>query len=211
MSEEKNCEEKECCCKIWKVVLLVVVAYTFLTTTYMAVKLGVFDPRSPIHWAQTAGGNANAGQDIKISEKYDKGQSFAKAQATGKPMVVWFYVDWCGYCVQFAPVFDKVIKTKEFKNNMSVAFVNCEDPANQELMKQYNIEGFPTVYIVKPDGSRVHIDNANLFAPDADRKLVKEFLEAAGVGGKSKESPEAVGTDIESQKKALRRAAGEIE
>ncbi len=182
MSEETKCEEKKCCCKIWKAILLLAFAYTFLTTTYMAVKLGVFNPSSPLH--QVSGGkpsgDAQGGQDFLISEKYDKGQSFEKAQKTGKPVVAWFYVDWCGYCKHFAPVFDKVTKQKDFKKNFAVAFVNCEKPENQELVAKYKIEGYPTVYVVKPDGSSVHVDNQKLFEPDAEKQLVKDFLEAAG-------------------------------
>lgn len=180
MNEEKKCEKKECCCNVWKVILLALFIYTFALANYTAAKLGIFDMKSAINQPM------EQNQNFKISEKYDKGQSFEKAQKTGKPMVVWFYVDWCGYCKRFAPVFAKVIKTKEFKDNFAAAFVNCEDPNNQKLMEEYRIEAYPTVFVVKPDGAKVQVDNPKLFTPDADKTLIKEFSQAAGVNGESK-------------------------
>ena len=182
MSEEKKeqgeqCEKKECRCKIVKIVLLIVLAYTFIISTYMAVKLGVFDPRAPINQPQ---GQAN--QNFMISQKYDKGQSLEKAKETGKPMVVWFYVDWCGYCKRFAPVFAKVTKSGAFKKNLAVAYVNCDMSENHDLMQEYKIDSYPTVFVVNPDGTKVQIPNGKLFAPDAAQNLIKEFLAAAGVG-----------------------------
>ena len=55
------------------------------------------------------------GADLPISKKYDKGRSLEKAMKKDKPVVAFFYVDWCGFCQRFAPTFDAVSKNKDIK------------------------------------------------------------------------------------------------
>lgn len=127
-----------------------------------------------------AGGNAQATQSKEtITKKYAKKQTYAKAQETGKPMVVFFYADWCGYCKRFAPVFHSVVKKREFKKNLAVAYVNCDAPDNTALVKEYGIQGFPTVYMVSKDGTKTVVNNSELFAPDAKETLLAKFLKFA--------------------------------
>ncbi len=179
MSEEK--QEKKCCCKkAWKIVAILVIAYCFLVSTYTAVKLDIFNAQSQINNPDSQMSNL-IGQGFKISKKYDKGQSYEKASKTGKPMVVFFYVDWCQYCRHFAPTFYKLTKDKLFKEHLVAAYVNCELPENQRLAQEYNIKGYPTVYFVKSNGERIHINNGKFGAKDAVMLLKQEFLNLAGV------------------------------
>lgn len=114
---------------------------------------------------------------VVISKQYDKGQTMEKALKAEKPVVVWFYTDWCGFCQRFAPTFGDIVKDKRVKKNLAVAYVNAEYPENSGLMQEYGIQGFPTVYLLNPKtGERVHIENEKLFAPDAKENLVKEFV-----------------------------------
>lgn len=113
---------------------------------------------------------------VVISKDYDKGQSIQKALLTEKPMIVWFYTDWCRYCQKFAPTFKKLTNQKEIKKAYAVAYVNAEDPVNKDFVKEYNVEGFPTVYIVKK-GKKEFISPADLFSPDAVNSLKIRFLE----------------------------------
>ena len=73
-----------------------------------------------------------------------------KALKKEKPVIVWFYTDWCGYCQRFAPTFGKVTKDKKIKNNFAVAYVNAEYAENQDLVQEYQIQGFPTIYLLNP-------------------------------------------------------------
>lgn len=115
---------------------------------------------------------------VVISKQYDKGQSMEKALKTEKPVIVWFYTDWCGFCQRFAPTFGKLTKEKQIKKNFAVAYVNAEKPENQGLMQEYEVQGFPTVYLLNPKTKeKEHIDNAKLFEEDAVKKLSKEFME----------------------------------
>ena len=128
-------------------------------------------------------------EPVKISKQYDKGQNMEKALKTKKPMIVWFYTDWCGYCQRFAPTFGKVTKNRSIKKNFAVAYVNAEYAENQGLMAEYQVQGFPTVFLVNPTtNEKVHIDNGKLFAPDAEEELVKEFLAFTADSKKAEEA-----------------------
>lgn len=112
---------------------------------------------------------------VVISRDYDKGQSYEKAQATGKPMVVWFYADWCRYCQKFAPTFKKLTNKKEVKNAYAIAYVNADMPENKELVKKFKVEGYPTVYLVNGIKQEL-VEPMSLFVPDAHKVLKDKFL-----------------------------------
>ena len=115
---------------------------------------------------------------VVISKQYDKGQNMEKALKTEKPVIVWFYTDWCGFCQRFAPTFGDIIKDKQIKKHFAVALINADKPENQELMQKYEVGGFPTVYLINPKtNDRLLIDNQKLFTEDAKKELVKEFME----------------------------------
>ena len=111
---------------------------------------------------------------IVISKDYDKGQSLAKALETNKPVIVWFYTDWCRYCQKFAPTFKKIAKDKEIKKQFAIAYVNAEELENKIYVQEYDIKGYPTIYLVKGD-EKFMISPVDLFVPDAVKSLKKKF------------------------------------
>lgn len=112
---------------------------------------------------------------IVISREYDKGQSFEKAKLTEKPMIVWFYTDWCRYCQKFAPTFKKVTNKKTIKKEYATAYVNAEDPVNEQIVKEYKVEGYPTVYLINKD-KKEQLEPTLLFSPDAINALEEKML-----------------------------------
>lgn len=117
---------------------------------------------------------------VVISKQYDKGQTMEKALKKEKPVIVWFYTDWCGFCQRFAPTFGKLTKDFKIKREFAVAYVNAELPENQGLMSEYQVQGFPTVYLLDPKtNKKVHVENEKLFSPEAKTALKKEWLEWA--------------------------------
>lgn len=87
----------------------------------------------------------------------------AKAAAENKAVLVDFTgSDWCGWCVRLRKV---VLDTPEFEAYAKDKFVFMEvdlpqnpkfDPAlrarNEELAKQYGVNGFPTIMVLTPQG-----------------------------------------------------------
>ena len=113
-----------------------------------------------------------------ISKKYDKGQSLQKAYKKQKPVIVFFYADWCGFCQRFAPTFYKITKDKKIKKNFAIAYVNCDKPENREYMEQFNVQGFPTVFVIRNDRSKVHLENNTFFNEDSVDVVKKDMLKA---------------------------------
>ena len=118
------------------------------------------------------------GKKVVISQQYDKGKTLEKAKATGKPMVVFFYTDWCGFCQRFAPVFDKITRNRDVKSKLAIAYVNCEQEENHKLMQEYGVEGFPTVYVIKTNGEKVHLENGTFFNSDSEKVVKENILKA---------------------------------
>ena len=173
MSEEQvqeQAQEKKCC-GFKAVVVLTIISLLFsiaaLGTSIYAIKGGSIG----------AGGE---GKKVVISKQYDRGRTFAKAQETNKPIIVFFYTDWCGYCQRFVPTFDKITKKSAIKKNFAIAYVNCEKEENKETMAEFNVQGFPTVYVIDEEGKKTQLDNGILFGDDAKDVVAKKALEIIG-------------------------------
>lgn len=72
--------------------------------------------------------------------------SFNDDVASGKKLV-WFYADWCGHCKKMKSAWDSAaekVKGQMVKINLG----NSEDKKQQEISKKYNIEGYPTIYLL---------------------------------------------------------------
>jgi len=128
--------------------------------------------------AGTLNAPSNDGEKpVVISRQYDKGQSIEKAMKKDKPMIVFFYTDWCGFCQRFAPTFAKITKDSAIKNNFAIAYVNCEDADNHKHMEEYGVQGFPTVYVVEKDGTKTHLKNETFFQTDSEKIVKEDILE----------------------------------
>lgn len=77
--------------------------------------------------------------------------------------LIMFYVDWCPHCKTAKPIWNDV--KAEYENKMVKGYkvlfkeVNCTDESAEitEMMDKYNIEGFPTIKMLK-DGQIIEFD-----------------------------------------------------
>jgi len=77
--------------------------------------------------------------------------------------LLFFYADWCPHCKTAKPIWNE-IKT-EFQNrtingyNILFTEINCsnENAETEQMMNKYNIEGFPTIKLLK-DGQIIEYD-----------------------------------------------------
>lgn len=98
-------------------------------------------------------------EPTKKPSEYKIGVPFEKAMAGNKPVLVLFYADWCHYCIRFMPTYQKL--SEDYKNTLAFSKVNVEDEKYQNIVKNYSITGFPTVYLVDPKyDNRVLLSNA---------------------------------------------------
>ena len=167
MSEEQNQVQAEHKCSCKMTTLLVLISL-ILSVTSFATSIYTLS-KTP------------ADKKVVISTQYDKGKSMEKALKTEKPVIVFFYTDWCGFCQRFVPTYHKISKNKDIKKNFAIAYVNCEDMKNRDLMQEYNIHAFPTVYVIDKEGNRTQLENQLFFNNDSAEVLSKKALELIGI------------------------------
>jgi len=102
-------------------------------------------------------------------------QAVRKAGESGKLLMIDFYTDWCGYCKKMDKQIEEIPDTV---NKFAYYKVNAEQ--DRALAKQFKVRGYPTVVIVKPDGSEFH-RWSGAYKTSADFKRALEgILEKAG-------------------------------
>ncbi|GAB4316921.1 MAG: hypothetical protein Kow0074_05190 [Candidatus Zixiibacteriota bacterium] len=95
---------------------------------------------------------------------YDEG--LEKAKETGKPIVIDFYTDWCGYCKKMDRETFKDPKVISYmKENFISVRVNGESKkmvshkgeqlSERSLTKAYRVSGFPTFWFLSSDGEPI--------------------------------------------------------
>jgi len=136
---------------------------------------------------------AHAAEDNEaISKKYaKKSMNLEKALTKGKPVAVLFYADWCGFCKRFAPTFAELSKDRALKKKYTFVYINSEDPDNRKYMQQYNVTGFPTLYLVNPATvDKAHVSNALMFQGDAVATMKEQFEKFLTEGSSGVTQPE---------------------
>ena len=83
-------------------------------------------------------------------------------ESEGKPVeIILFSVDWCPHCKVARPEWNKVAESTKSINGRKIIFtdINCTDetPEVTSVIKQYNIEGYPTIKLIK-DGKVIDFD-----------------------------------------------------
>ncbi|KAL8201778.1 hypothetical protein R6Q57_010925 [Mikania cordata] len=71
-------------------------------------------------------------------------------------IVVEFYAPWCGHCKHLAPEYEKaasVLSTNE--PAIVLAKVDADAEANKELAGKYEVQGFPTIKILRNGGEKI--------------------------------------------------------
>lgn len=85
----------------------------------------------------------------------DHDNVIAKSKELGIPVLIDFYADWCGVCVELDHKVwnqDIVIDASESYLALKLDFTRS-DPELEALRKKYGVGGLPTVMILGPDGS----------------------------------------------------------
>lgn len=140
-----------------RVVVLVVVAVLILIGVYFLLrKNGVLNKVLGVNEGFEGGGELNNLQN-KPNPKENE------------VILILFYVDWCPHCVSSKPEFAKVVQQMNNQNvngkNVKVQACNCEgSEVEQQVAKDNNIQGYPTIKLIK--NSEVLDYNGNRNAND---------------------------------------------
>jgi thiol-disulfide isomerase/thioredoxin len=82
---------------------------------------------------------------------------------SGPAELLFFYADWCPHCKTAKPIWNDLKTEYQNKtiNGYTIIFtdVNCseETPEVDKMMNQYNVEGYPTIKLLK-DGQVIEYD-----------------------------------------------------
>jgi thiol-disulfide isomerase/thioredoxin len=77
--------------------------------------------------------------------------------------ILFFYADWCPHCKTAKPIWNELKTEYENKtiNGYKINFteINCSEETAEvdKLMNQYNVEGYPTIKLIK-DGQVIEYD-----------------------------------------------------
>jgi protein disulfide-isomerase len=138
-----------------------------MTILSQRLSSSIFRPLLTWVAALVIGISLHAADEIKGSGWLEKhAEAIAASKKSGLPMLVNFTgSDWCGWCVK---LHKEVFATKEFKEwaatnvvLLELDFPNkkAQDAAikakNEELAKQYKVEGYPTILILDGTGKKI--------------------------------------------------------
>ena len=88
--------------------------------------------------------NAMKGQGM-TSNKVTDSSFEADVIKSEKPVLVDFWAEWCGPCVQIAPALEEL--ANEYKDSLTVVKVNIDE--NPETPAKYGVRGIPTLILFK--------------------------------------------------------------
>jgi len=95
-------------------------------------------------------------------------ESNFKEVTEGKTILVDFWASWCGPCMQFGPIVDKVNKA-----NTGAEVYKCDLDENAKLGAKFNIMAIPTLIVLK-DGKEIKRFQGGLVEDDL-KALVKKY------------------------------------
>ncbi|KAL6899781.1 hypothetical protein ACP4OV_006439 [Aristida adscensionis] len=82
--------------------------------------------------------------------------NFSEAVAAHRFIVVEFYAPWCGHCKHLAPEYEKAASIlSKHDPPIVLAKVDASDKKNSDLSSKYEVQGFPTIKILRNQGDDV--------------------------------------------------------
>ena len=97
-------------------------------------------------------------------------QTFNETLDNNAIIIVDFWAPWCGPCIQFAPIFERVSE-----NYSDVVFAKVNTEEQQTLAAQYGIQSIPTIMVVR-DGI-ILLNQAGSLPEEAFGDLIKHVKE----------------------------------
>jgi len=84
----------------------------------------------------------------------DHDTALAEAQSAGKPVMIHFTADWCGWCKKMKKeVYDLADVTAALNRDFVPSMVDADK--HPELKARYGVQGLPTIWFVNSDGEGI--------------------------------------------------------
>ncbi|MEY2924748.1 MAG: hypothetical protein RLZZ337_1296 [Bacteroidota bacterium] len=95
-------------------------------------------------------------QNAELFIKEDWGKALELAKESGKPIVVDFYTEWCGWCVEMEKkTFQDSAVAIRLENEVIALKLDAERGIGREVAMKYRIHSFPTVGYFHPNGKLI--------------------------------------------------------
>lgn len=151
-----------------KVLITSVVILSFIVVSLVSLLIGLYLPKPGGNGANPPAPNAPKGELLpgKKPAEYKIGTTYEKAMKGGKPILAVFYANWCGFCMKFMPKYEEL--SKAYKNKYNFVMLDVDDKKNAELVKEYAITFYPSVFLINPANGDRTLVNSNLYG-DKDK------------------------------------------
>lgn len=82
-------------------------------------------------------------------------EAFEIAKTEKRPLIVYFYTDWCPYCTNFSDDYLDDYDVDNYVANYLRVMINPEESVEERrIADQYKISGYPTFFILGPNQER---------------------------------------------------------
>ena len=88
-------------------------------------------------------------EHIKKKDRvFIENQEFFKKKKLNDSQLYLFYTDWCPHCKKTIDIWNDIEHDYTFKKyKMYMVKINCDDKENQALVKDFNINEYPTIVL----------------------------------------------------------------
>ena len=97
-------------------------------------------------------------------------ENYESLMASGKPVVIDFWAEWCGPCRMVAPIVEELAAEYEGK----VLIGKCDVDDNDDIVAEYKVRNIPTIVFIK--GGEVVDKHVGAISKDALKAKVDALL-----------------------------------
>jgi thioredoxin-related protein len=109
--------------------------------------------------------------------KNDFDLALTKAKIEEKPILVFFYTEWCGWCKSMDEIVFSDRKLSEYSSKELVSVrVDAEKREGSSLIKKYRVRTYPTIVFLNHKGNEIHRINGFL-PPKSLLKMAETVVE----------------------------------